>query len=140
VEGIFERVNPDLTLLIPHLIVLGLAFVLLAADIILPRARHAMLTWLTLAGFVAALVANFFYMGENRSTFSEMFRADDFAVFINLVVLTGAILSVLVSSSYLQRMESPGSMPLAEYYVLLSFSVLGTMIVGRRSDHGLSRN
>ena len=63
-----------------------------------------------------------------------MFRADDFSVFINLVVLTGGILSVLVSSSYLQSEIEAGSMPLAEYYVLLSFSVLGTMIVGAAGD------
>jgi NADH-quinone oxidoreductase subunit N len=134
VESLFEQVNPNLTLLTPHLIVLGLALVLLLADVILPRAKHVALTWLTLAGFGAALVANFFFIDENSSTFNDMFRADDFAVFVNLIVLTGAILSVLVSSSYLQKMEAPGSMPLAEYYVLLSFSVLGTMIVGSSGD------
>ncbi|HUG14747.1 MAG TPA: NADH-quinone oxidoreductase subunit N [Thermomicrobiales bacterium] len=133
-ESLFEKVNPDLTLLTPHLIVLGLALLLLLADVIIPRAKHVALTWLTLVGFGAALVANFFFIEENRSTFNGMFRADDFAVFINLIVLTGAILSVLVSSSYLQKLESPGSMPLAEYYVLLSFSVLGTMIVGSSGD------
>jgi NADH-quinone oxidoreductase subunit N len=134
VDRLFEQVNPDLTLLIPHLIVLGTALLLLLGDVIIPRAKHVYLTWFTLAGFGAALIANFFYIGENRSTFNDMFRADDFSVFINLVVLTGAILSVLISSSYLQRMEAPGSMPLAEYYVLLSFSVLGTMIVGSSGD------
>jgi NADH-quinone oxidoreductase subunit N len=134
VEPIFDKVTPDLTLLVPHLIVLGLALVLLLGDLILPRARHTWLTWVTLAGLGAALVANFFYIDENRQTFNGMFRADDFAVFINLVVLTGGILSVLVSSSYLQKMETPGSMPLAEYYVLLSFSVLGTMLVGSAGD------
>lgn len=132
--SLFEQVNPNLTLLTPHLIVLGLALVLLVADVVLPRAKHVALTWIALAGFGAALVANFFFIDENSSTFNDMFRADDFAVFINLIVLTGAILSVLVSSSYLQKMETPGSMPLAEYYVLLSFSVLGTMIVGSSGD------
>jgi NADH-quinone oxidoreductase subunit N len=134
VDTLFEQVNPDLTLLLPHLIVLGLALVLLLGDIVIPRAKHGFLTWITLAGFSAALVANFFFIDENRSTFNDMFRADDFSVFINLIVLTGAILSVLVSSSYLQTLEEPGSMPLAEYYVLLSFSVLGTMIVGSSGD------
>jgi NADH-quinone oxidoreductase subunit N len=133
---IFEHVNPDLVLLLPQLIVLGLALLLLLGDVTIARSRHYLLTWLTLIGFGAALVANFFFIDRNETTFQGMFRADDFSVFINVVVLTGAILSVLVSASYLtqQTVEEPGSMPLAEYYVLLAFSVLGTMITGAAGD------
>jgi hypothetical protein len=43
-----------------------------------------------------------------------MFVSDAFSLFINIVVLAGAILSVLVSSNYLQSrgdIEAPGSMP-----------------------------
>lgn len=133
---IFPHVNPDLTLLLPQLIVLGLAIVLLAADIILPRAKHGVMSAIAIVGFGAALVSNFFFVGENDSTFNGMFRADDFSVFINLIVLTGAILSIMVSSNYLQAQsaDAPGSMPLAEYYVLLTLSVLGTMVVGASGD------
>lgn len=130
-----ELVNPDLWLMLPALIVLGLALLLLVLDVTIPRERHGVvLTWLTLVGFGAALVANFTLIDENDSTFNGMFRADDFSAFINLVVLCGAILSVLISSSYLQGHIEAGSMPLAEYYVLLSFSVLGTMLVGAAGD------
>jgi NADH-quinone oxidoreductase subunit N len=126
--------------MIPQLIVLGLALLLLLLDVALPRRRHNLLTWVTLVGFGASLVANFFYIGTNESTFFSgpehigMFRTDDFSVFINLVVLSGAILSVLISSSYLQGLEEGTTMPLAEYYVLLAFSVLGTMLVGAAGD------
>ncbi|MEX1158621.1 MAG: NADH-quinone oxidoreductase subunit N [Thermomicrobiales bacterium] len=139
---IFEQVNPDLTLAIPQLIVLGLALLLLLADVALPRARHGLLTWITLAGFSAALVATLYHVYDNTndSTFNtpgygDMFLADGFSFFISIVVLTGGILSVMISSSYLQgRSEHQGSMPLAEYYALLSFSVLGTMITGAAGD------
>lgn len=129
-----ELNNPNLLLMIPHLIVLGLALVLLLADLVLPRAKHGALAWLCLIGFAAALISNFFYIGENKTTFNGMFRADDFSLFINLIVLTGAFLSILVAAGYLRSMEDPGSMPLAEYYVLLTFSVLGTMITGSAGD------
>ena len=139
---IFEQVNPDLTLAIPQLIVLGLALLLLLADVVIPRARHGILTWITLAGFAASLAATFYYVNDNTndSTFStpgygDMFLVDGFSLFINIVVLTGGILSVMISGSYLQgKSEDPGSMPLAEYYALLSFSVLGTMITGAAGD------
>ena len=131
---IFE--NPDLTLMIPQLIVLGLAILLLALDVTLPRARHAALTWVALAGFAASLIANFYYIANdvNGQTFNGMFRADDFSYFISMVVLAGALLSVMVSAGYLQSRAEAGSIPLAEYYVLLSFSVLGTMLVGAAGD------
>jgi NADH-quinone oxidoreductase subunit N len=129
-----DLVNPDLTLIIPQLIILGMALLLLVADVALPKARHGLLTWMALAGLGAALVANFFYIGMNEATFNGAFRADDISVFVNLVVLVAGILSVVVSSSYVQNMEEPGSMPLAEYYVLLLFSVLGAMLVGSAGD------
>jgi NADH-quinone oxidoreductase subunit N len=142
VPQVFEQVNPDLTLAIPQLIVLGLALLLLLADVVIPRARHGILTWITLAGFTAALVATIYFINDNTndSTFStpgygDMFLVDGFSLFISIVVLTGGILSVLISGSYMQgKSEDPGSMPLAEYYALLSFSVLGTMITGAAGD------
>ncbi|HEX5166627.1 MAG TPA: hypothetical protein VFV93_14580, partial [Thermomicrobiales bacterium] len=92
---IFEQVNPDLTLAIPQLIVLGLALLLLLADVVIPRARHGILTWITLAGFAAALVATLYYVYDNTndSTFTtpgygDMFLTDGFSIFISLVVLT----------------------------------------------------
>ncbi|HAX24806.1 MAG TPA: NADH-quinone oxidoreductase subunit N, partial [Chloroflexi bacterium] len=119
VTQLFPHINPDVTLIIPQLIVLGTALLLLLGDVLLDRSRHSVLTWLTLVGFGAALVANFFYIGVNRTTFNGMFRADDISVFVNLIALTGAILSVMISASYLEKNVESGGMPLPEYYVLL---------------------
>lgn len=129
-----DLVNPDLTLIIPHLIILGLALVLLAADVIIPRAKHGILTWMSLVGMGAALVATYTFADTNKTTFNGMFRADDLGVAVNMIVLLAGILSVMISSSYIQSVEDRGSMPLAEYYVLLTFAVLGTMIVGSAGD------
>ena len=129
-----DLVNPDLTLIIPQLIILGTALFLLLADVVLPRVKHGILTWFALAGMAAAFVANFFYIGTNESTFNGAFRADDISVFVNLVVLLAGILAVHISASYISKVEDPGSMPLAEYYVLLLFSILGAMLVGSAGD------
>ncbi|HQX62619.1 MAG TPA: NADH-quinone oxidoreductase subunit N [Thermomicrobiales bacterium] len=134
VTQLFPHINPDVTLIIPQLIVLGTALLLLLGDVLLDRSRHSVLTWLTLVGFGAALVANFFYIGVNRTTFNGMFRADDISVFVNLIALTGAILSVMISASYLEKNVESGGMPLPEYYVLLALSTLGAMVVGASGD------
>ncbi len=129
-----DLVNPDLTLIVPQLIILGTALLLLLADVVLSKGQRGILTWMSLIGLAAALVVNFFYIDTNEATFSGMFRVDGISVFVNLVVLAAGIMSVLVSSSYIERLEDPGSMPLAEYYVLLMFAILGSMIVGSAGD------
>jgi NADH-quinone oxidoreductase subunit N len=141
ITQLFPHVNPNLTLIIPELIVLATALVLLAGDVILPRVKHGMLTWIALIGYAAALITSFMYVDNSiyeitgdKVTFNGMFRADEVSVFINLVVLTGGILSVLISASYLRSHVEAGSMPMAEYYVLITFAILGAMVVGSAGD------
>lgn len=129
-----ELVNPDLTLAIPHLIMLGLALLILLLDLFLPRERHIVLTYVTLAGYAAALIASFFYIGTNETTFGGMFRADDLSVFVNIIVLAAGMLSVMVASNYMTSRAEPGAMPAPEYYALITFSILGAMIVGSAGD------
>lgn len=130
-----ELVSPEWGLLLPEFIVLGTAILLLAGDVLLPRNQHRHLTWLALAGFVLALASNLTIdWAAGQSTFGTMFKADYFSLFVNIVVLVAGILSVMISSSYVQGTEEPGSMPLPEYLVLLNFSILGTMLVGAAGD------
>ncbi len=129
-----EKVNPDLTLMAPQLIVLGVALLLLILDVIVPRWRGAPMAYLTIVGYAAALVATFALIDTNESTFKGMFRADDFSVFVNIIVLVAGILSVLISINYMTSRAEPGAMPVPEYYTLISFSILGTMIVGAAGD------
>ncbi len=129
-----ELINPDLTLVIPELIVLGVVLLCLALDLALPRERQFILSYVVVAGYAAALIATFFYIDTNESTFGSMFRADDLRVFVNIIVLSAGILSILVASNYLKSRAEPGTMPLPEYYALISLSILGTMLVGAAGD------
>lgn len=129
-----EKVNPDLELLAPQLIVLGLALLLLLLDVAAPRWRGAPMAYLTILGYGAALLATFTLIDTNEETFKGMFRADDFSVFVNIIVLVAGILSVLISINYMTSRAEPGSMPVPEYYTLMTFSILGTMIVGASGD------
>jgi NADH-quinone oxidoreductase subunit N len=99
----------------------------------LPRALHYVwLTVLSLAGYAAATVALYWQDGQDAATFNGLFRADGLTVFLSLTILVAAILTVLVSASYVELLE--GRMPLGEFYVLLSFSVLGALLVAAAGD------
>lgn len=125
--------TPDFGLMLPQFIVFGLAIVLMFADAFVPRGSHyTLLTGLSLIGYAAALVALVGQDGENKSTFGGMFRADGLTVFLSVVIISSAILSVMISASYVQNLE--GRMPIGEFYVLLAFSVLGALIVSAAGD------
>src|SRR5918999_4650245 len=125
--------SPDWGLMVPQLIVFALAIVLLFADAFLAKERHFEgLTGLSLLGYGAALVSLWWQDGTNDETFNGMFRADGLTVFLSLVILAAAVLTVLVSASYVDRLE--GRMPIGEFYLLLAFSVLGALLVAAAGD------
>lgn len=120
--------SPDYALLAPQAIVFGLALLLMILDAFMPKARHFnVLTGLSLVGYAAAMVSLYWQDGKNESTFNGLFRSDGLTVFLSVVLLSAAILTVMVSASYVDRLE--GRMPIGEFYILLSFSVLGALLV-----------
>jgi NADH-quinone oxidoreductase subunit N len=120
-------------LALPQLIVFVLAIVLLFLDAFLPRERHyGPLTALSLIGYSAATISLWWQDGKNQATFFEAFRADGLTVFLSLIILVAAILSVFTAASYVDRLE--GRMPIGEFYVLLAFSVLGALLVSAAGD------
>jgi NADH-quinone oxidoreductase subunit N len=125
--------SPDFGQMVPQLIVFGLALVLLLGDAFLPKKHHFnVLTTLSIVGYAAAMVALHWQNDKNESTFNGMFRTDGLTVFLSIIILSAAILSVMVSASYVDRLE--GRMPIGEFYLLLSFSVLGALLVAAAGD------
>jgi len=128
-----ELTNPDWELALPQVIVFALAMLLLAFDAFLPRARHFFwLTALSLLGYAGAMLALIWQDEQNASTFYGLFRADGLTVFLSVIILVAAVLTVMVSASYVENLE--GRMPLGEFYVLLAFSVLGALLVASAGD------
>jgi NADH-quinone oxidoreductase subunit N len=125
--------SPDFGLMLPQLIVFGLALVLMLGDAFAPKRTHYnLLTGISLVGYAAAMAALYWQDDKDKTTFGGMFRADGLTVFLSVIILAAAILSVMVSASYVQNLE--GRMPLGEFYVLLAFSVLGALIVSAAGD------
>src|SRR5262249_41280034 len=119
----------DVVAIIPHLIVVGLACVLMILDAVTRRgtaARAGLIgAVLSIIGYGAALISLAFIYDHRVQTGGDAIRFDYLAIFILIVTLTIAILVVLVSANFVQLQ----SMSLLEYLIVLSFSVLGMMVV-----------
>jgi NADH-quinone oxidoreductase subunit N len=112
----------------PQLIVFGLTILLLFLDAFLKREKHfQVMTAVSLVGYLVAMVALVGQRGETGETFKGMFRADGLTVFLSFVLLSAALFTVMLSASYVDRLE--GRMPIGEFYVVLAFSTLGALLV-----------
>jgi len=129
----FNLVVPDFGLVLPQFIILITAIVLSLADAFLTRRLHfAWLTVISLLGYALGLLFLFGQQGRNESTFYGLFRADGLTIFLTIIILSAAILTVLVSASYIENLE--GRMPLGEFYTLLAFAILGALLTASAGD------
>ncbi len=125
--------HPDWGLILPQLIVFLTAIALVLGDAFLPgKRKFSMLTGISIIGYGAALAALYWQRGENSQTFQGSFRADGLTVFLSMVILVAAILSVLVSANFIEHYEE--RVPLGEYYILLAFSIVGALLVASAGD------
>ncbi|HLU34157.1 MAG TPA: NADH-quinone oxidoreductase subunit N [Thermomicrobiales bacterium] len=124
---------PSWGLLIPSLIVLVTAVVVSMMDAFMPKDRqYSTITIASLLGYGLALVAVFATEDDKGETFHGLFRADGLTVFLSIIILVSAILTVLISASYVENLE--GRMPIGEFYTLVAFATFGAMITGAAGD------
>jgi NADH-quinone oxidoreductase subunit N len=128
-----DLTSPEWSIVVPQLIVFLTATVLLFGDAFVPKDRqYSVLTGVSLVGYALAAIALFWQRGDDQSTFDGLFSADGLTVFLTLTILVAAILTVVTSASYVERLE--GRMPLGEYYVLVAFATFGATLVAGAGD------
>ncbi len=124
----------DLHALEPLVIVVGTALVVLALDLFLPRRARATLALVTLLGLFLAILSSLLLSQKAPLPFMSsapaMIAVDTYAIFFNLLLITGAILTVLVSVNYLEELRTH----YGEYYVLLLCALSGMMIMACATD------
>jgi NADH-quinone oxidoreductase subunit N len=130
----------DFSLMIPQLIVLGLSLAVIAVDLILMRGHARLLSWLSLLGYGGALAATVWYglyglPGVNGprfvdTTFGGMVRWDPLAVFFMIVILSAALLTVLLSDTYMPLRR----MPMGEFYTVMALGTLGMLLTASAGD------
>lgn len=119
-----------LDLIVPILILLAGAVLTLVIGIFLPRHRQTWNAWLAGAFIVAAAVAVALQLtGPAALAFSGSYAADGPALWTQLVLLAGALLSIVLSVPVFKNDAREG-----EYYALLLFALLGTMVLVGAAD------
>ncbi|MGE5262323.1 MAG: NADH-quinone oxidoreductase subunit N [Acidobacteriota bacterium] len=123
---------PDLNLRIiaPALVVAITALVVLLGELVTSESRKRWLGYVSILGLLVAGATAAGLWGTTVSAFRGMVIADGFGLFLTIVVLTGAVLSILLSidSNHAQKMEA------GEYYVLLLASVSGMIMMATATD------
>ncbi|HQY30174.1 MAG TPA: NADH-quinone oxidoreductase subunit N, partial [Thermomicrobiales bacterium] len=128
-----DLTSPSFGMMVPQLIIFGLALVLMLGDAFFPRRTHYnLLTGVSLVGYAASLIAIYIQRNDTGTSFQGVFRQDGLTVFLCAIILIAAILTVMVSATYVEYLE--GKMQIGEYYVLLAFAVLGAMLTASAGD------
>ena len=115
--------------IIPLLIVaLSGAFAMLAEAFRQPGERMP-IAGLGLIGLAGAAVASTFLWDTDRISFGVI-RADNFSLFINLVLCVIGVLTMLFSNEVVER----DRLPAGEYYALTLFAICGMMMMAAATD------
>ena len=84
---------------------------------------------LAVIGLVGAGVASVLLWDRNATSFGVV-TADNFSLFVNLVLVVVGLLTVLFSSQTLER----DGLPVGEYYALVLFAIVGMMLMAQATD------
>ncbi len=106
------------------------ALLVLVADVLLPKNSRAALSWVTLL-VLGATLASLTPFGSTRVEVAHgLMAVDQFALFFKVVFLVAAMITVLMSTRYL---EVEGASP-GEYYFLILCATLGMMVMAGGID------
>ena len=119
-----EIAIPTLNLIViaPEMVVLLCALLVTVIDLVLSSPHKSRLAWLSLVG---AAVLTFYLWDGSDPSLQDMLRADGYAMFLKLVILSAAALAILFSAQYAERT----GLPQGEYYTLLLLSTTGMMLM-----------
>ena len=111
--------------ILPELVVIATAIAVLLADLVLPERGKKTLCHLGIAGTAVALMAAL-SLGPGRiDGFSGLIVHDGMGLFITLVVLATALITLMMATGY---SEWEGTQK-GEFYALLLFSTAGMLFM-----------
>jgi NADH-quinone oxidoreductase subunit N len=120
----------DFYLLRPEFILTGVALVVLLADAFIPRAKHSIIAWLSIAGLALTALSILPIAGQHTTVARGMIAVDAFGAFFKILFLIAAALTILMSPRYL---EVEGARP-GTYYFLVVCSTLGMLFMASGID------
>ncbi|RMF62980.1 MAG: NADH-quinone oxidoreductase subunit N, partial [Calditrichaeota bacterium] len=121
----------SLSYFVPELLLVGVAVVLIIADLVLKNERSAWTSFIALAGLVAAFFAVLKqYDLGTRSIFGDMLVVDPFSLYFKLLFLASSVMVVFLSMG---SVELAGR-PVGEYFTLLVTLTLGMFLMASSTN------
>src|SRR3954467_3686128 len=138
------QLNFNLEALLPEIIVAVLAIVVLMLDLFMKGRQKRILTWVSVGGYVLALVVClvYFFAIGNTPTYAfgtptgaapyagAMLVSDHLAYFFRILAIMTALLGTLFAATYVEER----GMPQGEFHAVLALLTLGAMLVGASVD------
>jgi NADH-quinone oxidoreductase subunit N len=116
---------PNLTPVMPEIVMTCVAIVMLLAELVINRKETLGFFSIISAGMVSYLL-----LGSAGTTFGGMFVSDGYSTFFKLIFMANLVLTILISPKYLQTMR----INFGEYYALALFATLGMMLMASAAD------
>ena len=124
----------DLHAIAPELVLAGTAFLVLLADLFLPREGKWLAMPLSAAGLFGTLAAIVSLIGDDRGTFAiagqPTFVVDDFALLFKTLFCVIGLAILAISFHYFKS----GKYYQGEYYFLMLCSLLGGVVMASSRD------
>ena len=125
--------------ILPFIIVSGLALLVIVVDLIWPR-RPAIVTGVAVVGIIIAMVITVAagpiagLSGqlplEGQTVFNGTYIQDQLSVYLDLLFMAIALLTILFAPDYLE----PRGLPMAEFIATLLFAISGAMLIAGAQD------
>ena len=109
----------------------GLAFLVLAADLVLPENRKHLLGWLSIAGLLALIAVSVIMLwGVEETLYDGLLAVDDFSLWFKVLFMGIGVVIILSSLDFVsQHLEHKG-----EFYGIVLFSVLGMNVMAQSRE------
>jgi NADH-quinone oxidoreductase subunit N len=114
---------------IPVVCVTLAGLVVMLAEAFRGRDERMPLGGLAVIGLVGAGAASVLLWDRNATSFGVV-TADNFSLFVNVVLVVVGILTVIISSQTVER----DGLPAGEYYATLLFAIVGMMLMAQATD------
>ncbi len=120
----------DLVLILPELLIVGMACLILVLDPITPAHKKDLLAWMSLGILVVGSVVTVSGFGGRVMAFSDLVVVDSYAVFWKMLLYLVSGLTILLSMGYLKEEK----IQLAEYYAFVLLALTGMMVMVSGAD------